>query len=378
MINESRLADFFKTLVEIDSPSRNERGMAEELSRVALALGGEVFEDRSGNVTGSNAGNLVIKFVGNRDVEPMLLSAHMDTVEPANGVTAVFKDGVFSSAGETILGSDDKSALAIIFEAIQVLRENDLPWGPIELVITTCEEIGLQGAKNLDFSLITARFGYVLDTTDTDIIVNRAPAANRLEFKVFGKDAHAGVAPENGINAVSIASRAIAGLEMGRLDAETTCNIGTIQGGVATNIVPSLVTVEGEVRSHSQQRLDDVTRTVVRAFEEAVAAYQPQSGVQGWPKLEVDVKNDFPLTNIPEDQPVIVMARQAAANLGRKLDLKTTGGGADANVFFQHGIMTGVLGTGMTDVHTVRESIALADMVKTAALLLEIIRLHAM
>ena len=122
----------------------------------------------------------------------------------------------------------------------------------------------------------------------------------------------------------------------------------------------------------------DVARTVVRAFEEAVAAYQPQSGAQGWPKLEVDVKHDFPLTNIPEDHPVIATARQAAVNLGRKLDLKTTGGGADANVFFQHGIMTGVLGTGMTDVHTVRESIALADMVKTTALLLEIIRLHAL
>ena len=371
MINRNRLADVFKTLAEIDSESRNEKAIAEKIVSLSKELGGSPVFDKSASKTGSNTGNLVIKFNGNVDVPPLLLSAHMDTVQPGNGVKAILKDGTFTSDGTTILGADDKSAIAIILEALSVVKENNLPCCPVELVLTTCEELGLKGAKNLDFNLISATYGYVLDTSDTSAIVTRAPSANRIKFQVHGKSAHAGIAPEDVVNAIAIAAKAISTMELGRIDNETTCNIGVIEGGVAINIVPEYVEVHGEVRSHNNQTLDDVTGKMVAAFQQAV------DSEDGEPKLDVTVEKDFPLTHIPDDHLITRMALKASENLGRSMSLKTSGGGADANIFFEKGIHTIVLGTGMTDMHTVRESICLSDMVMSAELLLELIKLHS-
>lgn len=378
MINPERLAETFSSLVQIDSVSRNEAAICSELRNILNDMGAETFVDDAGNAVGGNTGNLIARFRGSVDVPVMMLNAHMDTVEPGNGVKPVYKDGVFTSDGTTILGADDKSAVAILLEVLTVLQEDRLPHGPLEVVLTICEEIGLQGAKNLDISQLTAKFGYALDATDTAGIVTRAPGANHLKFVVNGKDAHAGAAPEKGINAIVIASKAIAGLTIGRIDHETTCNIGVIQGGMATNIVPSQVMINGEVRSHDPKKLADLTQTIVSAFETAVQDYVPQSAEAGRPWLEVEVIPDFTRTHIPDDHPVVVLAMNAAQNLGRTLIPKITGGGADANVFFSKGIMTGVLGTGMRDMHTVREWVSLSDMLLTTELVLEIIRLHTL
>jgi len=376
MINKDRLAETFKYLVEIDSVSKNEGGIAKTLREILESMGAEVFIDNAGSNTGSNTGNLIAKIRGNADAPPLLLNAHMDTVDPGNGVRAVFKDGAFTSDGTTILGADDKSAIAILLESIRVIKEKGLPHGPLEIVLTICEEIGLQGAKNLDYDLISASYGFALDATDTEGIITRAPAANRLEFKIHGKDAHAGAAPEKGINAIWLASKAIAGLQIGRIDRETTCNIGIIEGGTAINIVPKMVTVKGEVRSHDEEKLKSITDKIVSSFRAAVADYKPAEDV-GTPRLEVVVEHDFSRTHIPSDHPVVVLAQKASQTLGRKMVTKSTGGGADANIFFEKGIVTGVLGTGMRDMHTVRESIRLIEMIQTAELVIEIIRLHA-
>lgn len=378
MIHPERLAEIFTRLVKIDSVSRNEANICNELQNILEAIGADTFIDRAGDAVGGNTGNLIARFVGNVDAPVMMLCAHMDTVEPGIGVKPQFKDGIFTSDGATILGADDKSAIAVLIEVLTTIHEEHLPHGPLEVVLTICEEIGLLGAKHLDINHVKARFGYVLDTTDTTGIVNRAPGANHLEFIVNGKDAHAGAAPEKGINAIAIASKAIAGLTLGRIDHETTCNIGVIQGGVATNIIPSQVVVKGEVRSHDSQKLANLTQTIVTAFEAAVRDFRPQSAEAGSPRLEIFVEPDFACTHIPEDHPVVSLAMKAAQNLGRTLKPRTTGGGADANVFFSKGIMTGVLGTGMRDMHTVRESVKLSDMVEAAELLLEIIRLHSL
>ena len=233
------------------------------------------------------------------------------------------------------------------------------------------------GAKHLDFSLITAAYGFALDATDTAGIITRAPSANRLEFKLHGKDAHAGAAPEKGINAILLAGKAIAGLQIGRIDRETTCNIGTIKGGEAINIVPKLVTVTGEVRSHDENKLNRVTEGIVASFKQVIEDYPKQDAKEGAPRLEVSVERDFSRTHIPDSHPVVTLAQAAARNLNRKIVTKISGGGADANIFFEKGIMTGVLGTGMRDMHTVRESIGLDDMIQTTELLLEIIALHS-
>ncbi|MGD9974620.1 MAG: M20/M25/M40 family metallo-hydrolase, partial [Desulfatirhabdiaceae bacterium] len=366
MINSNRLANTFQSLVQIDSVSRNEAQICQELQSILKSLGASTRVDNSQQDTGSNTGNLVARFSGNVQTAPLLLNAHMDTVEPGNGVKPVFQNGVFKSDGTTILGADDKSAIAILLEVLTVIQENQLPHGPLEVVLTVCEEIGLLGAKHLDMSLITATYGYALDATDTRGVITRAPGANKLEFVVHGKDAHAGAAPDKGINAILIAAKAIAALKLGRIDHETTCNIGIIQGGIATNIVPPRVSVKGEVRSHDPFKLKDITRFMTAAFEDAVKHYIPVTEDVGRPSLETHIESDFVGTHIPDDHPVVSLAMNAARNLGQPMVTKITGGGADANVFFERGIMTGVLGTGMRDMHTVRESIELSDMVTAA------------
>lgn len=374
MINAQRMAQRFKTLVEIDSLSRKERNVAQAIEKILTGLGAEVVYDAAGEKVGGNCSNMIARFRGTVDAEPLFLCGHMDTVGPGEGVRAVFADGVFRSDGTTILGADDKSAIVIILEVMEVLLENRMDHPPVEVIFTVCEEIGLQGAKNMDYSLMNARFGYILDSADMEGIVTRAPAATKITVKVYGKSAHAGSAPEKGVNAIAVASRAISRLALGRIDEETTCNIGTIRGGVATNIVPEQVEVQGEARSHDPEKLLSVSRKMAEAFQETAGEFKATGHAV---RVETSIEEDFPNTRIPEDHRVIRLARKAAANLGIPLAARTTGGGADANVFFGKGLVAGVLGTGMTDIHTVNESIALKDMENTARLILEILKIHA-
>jgi len=375
MINEERLGQRFTALARIDSESGSEALIATVLEKELTDLGATVVFDDAGAKVNSDCGNLVATFKGNTDVDPVMLSGHMDTVVPGKGVKVIFEDGVFKSDGTTILGSDDKSALAVILEVMQVIKENNLPCPPVEVVMTVCEEQGLLGAKNLDCSQLKSKFGYILDAVDTQGIVNRAPAANKISAKIYGRAAHAGGSPENGVSAIYAASCAIAKLELGRLDEETTCNVGLIFGGAATNIVPEYVEIHGEARSHDSAKLDTVTHTIVSTFENTMAELQADGDTL--PRVEMIVENDFPNTHIPEDHVVIKLAQKAAANLGRDMACKTSGGAADANVFFGKGIAAGVIGTGMTDVHTLKESISLKDMVNCAELTLEILQTHA-
>jgi len=376
VMDPKKLADTFTRLVRIDSISKEEGQLVRILRPMLDDLGAETIVDHAGERIGGQTGNLIARFSGNRDVAPMLLSAHMDTVEPGRGIQPVCKDGIFFSDGATILGADDKSAIAVLLEILRVLVTRDLPHGPIDLVLTICEEIGLLGAKHLDFGHLRARFGYVLDSRDTEAVVIRAPSANRFDIVVHGRAAHAGAAPESGINAIALAAQAIAALDVGRIDAETTCNIGLIDGGIATNIVPDRVSVTGEARSHSDEKLQRLTRRITEAFENTVDAHRSEPG-DGLPRAEIHVSEQFARTDVADDHPVVLLARRAASNLGRNMATRSTGGGADANIFFQNGIITGVLGTGTRDIHTVRESIALADMVRAAELVMEIVRLHA-
>lgn len=377
MIEQNRLARTFQGLVSIDSVSKEESRLAHSLVATLGSMGAETRIDDADKEIGGDTGNLLARFPGNTPAEPLLLSAHLDTVQPGKGVTAILTDGKFTSDGTTILGADDKSAVAILLEVLHVLQEDKILHGPLELVLTVCEEIGLLGAKHLDSDFLSASYGYVLDATDTDGIVVRAPAANRLKFVLHGKSAHAGSAPEKGINAIELAARAIASLSLGRIDRETTCNIGLIAGGRAINIVPDQVEVSGEVRSHDPSKLQSVTDGIVASFERVVATHRAGGKDAGLPKLEKNIEREYSGTHIPEDHRIVTLARQAADNLGRNMISKSSGGGSDANIFFEKGIITGVLGTGMKDVHTVDESVRLDEMVKAAALLIEIIRLQA-
>jgi len=258
-----------------------------------------------------------------------------------------------------------------------VLKERGLAHGPLEIVLTVCEETGLAGAKNLDFSQFAAPFGYTLDGSDTEGVIVQAPSANRFEIRIIGKDAHAGAHPEKGINAIHLAAKAMAGLTLGRIDHETTCNIGWIEGGRATNIIPPLVTLRGEARSHDEDKLERVTADILSAFERVAAAHRSSQDNDGLPKIETRLQRSYSRTRIPGDHPLVDLARRAADRLGRGMHTKISGGGSDANVFFEKGIPLGILGTGMREVHSVREHVRLEDMVRAAELLLEIILLQA-
>jgi tripeptide aminopeptidase len=346
------------------------------LRRRLESLGAETHIDDAGQKVGGDCGNLIARLPGIPGVSPLLLSAHMDTVEPGRGVTPKFDNGIFTSSGDTILGADDKCGLAIILEVLTCITEKRLPCGPLEIAFSICEEIGPQGAKHLDYSQLTAKMGYVLDTRNPEVIVTRAPALNQLILRITGKAAHAGAEPEKGINAIALAARAMDGLELGRIDDETTCNVGTIQGGRATNIVPDSVTIRGEVRSHNPEKLKAVTEEIVRRFQQSVDA----AGAHGdgdLPRLRADVHADFAALRVDQAHPVVELACEAAANLNRPLTPIRTGGGSDANVFAQHGIVACVLGIGCSEVHTVDERANLNDMKTAAELLIEVIRIHA-
>ena len=374
MINSQRLAQRFKTFVEIDSLSRHELDVALKIEKILTDMGADICYDTAKDQVNGNCSNLVAKFKGSVKAEPLFLAGHMDTVGPGNNIKVQFENGVFTSDGTTILGADDKSAIAIILEVMDVIFENKLDYPPIEIVFTVCEEIGLLGAKHFDYSLMNSKFGYILDSSDTKGIVTKAPAANKIHLKIYGKAAHAGVEPEKGINAIVVASKAVSKLQLGRIDEETTCNLGKIKGGVATNIVPEFVEIHGEARSHDVKKLKTVTDNITKTFYNVAKELQDESGL---PRIETIVENDFPNTNIPDNHKAVLLAKKAADNIGFSLESKTMGGGADANIFFNKGIIAGVLGTGMTNVHTVNESIDIKDMENTTRLVLEILQLHA-
>jgi len=377
MVNAERLAETFRSLAATGSVSRREAALAGDLRRKLEALGAEVFIDDTAPKTGSDTGNLIARLKGTCAVPALLLNAHMDTVQPGEGVSVQFVDGVFTSDGRTILGADDKSAIAVILETLFVLKERGLAHGPLEIVLTVCEETGLAGAKNLDFTQFESPFGYTLDGSDTEGVIVQAPSANRFEISVIGKDAHAGAHPEKGINAIHLAAKAMAGLTLGRIDQETTCNIGWIEGGLATNIIPPLVTLRGEARSHDEDKLRQVTANIVNTFERVIAAGRGGEPQNGLPKVETRVERSYSRTRIPEDHLLVDLARRAADRLGRGMRTKISGGGSDANIFFEKGIPLGILGTGMREVHSVREHVRLEDMVRAAELLLKIIQEHA-
>ncbi|MBV5318769.1 MAG: M20/M25/M40 family metallo-hydrolase [Desulfobulbaceae bacterium] len=374
-VNRERLAALFTELCEIDSPSRQEGRISQRLQAIFSELAPEaVVEDDSSSHTGSECGNLVIRFSGKLELPPIFFSCHMDTVQPAIGVRVKRIGDLFTSAGDTILGSDDKSGIAACIEAMRLLQEQHLAHRPVEFVITTCEEIGLVGAKALDPQLVRAREGYALDSSGFAKVITHAPVANRLTITVNGVAAHAGLHPEWGVNAMILAGMALVQVRSGRIDEETTANFGTISGGTASNIVPEKVVIEAEVRSHSMEKLDRVTGEIREIFSATVAGWTDPTGeAKGTPSVNVEVRQDFPLMRLEQEDRVIRRVDAAARSIGMKLSYEKAGGGSDANIFNGHGLATAIIATGMTHVHTTNEQVELQDMVDLTRLLIALL-----
>lgn len=373
-INSERLAQVFTAMCAIDSPSGEEARLARFLKDLFAVEFPEtvITEDDSAKATGSDSNNLVIHFSGDLHGEPIFFNCHLDTVEPARGVKVVRDGARFFSAGETILGGDDKAGIAILIEAIRALKQARLSHLPFDLVFTTCEEIGLRGAKALDISLLRAREGYALDSSGVDLLIVGAPAANHFHFTVTGAAAHAGLHPERGINAIQLAARCLADLPLGRLDEESTANIGRITGGKATNIIPDTALVEGEVRSHSPEKLAAFSQQIKEMVQATIDHWSPAPGAQLGPgvrpRLDFHLTQEYPAMHIDRNASVLQRVDRAAARLQREIRYERAGGGSDANIFNGKGLQTAIIGIGMDHVHSTEESIDLRDMERTAEL----------
>lgn len=368
MINHERLLNEFLELVKIDSETKYEAEIAKALKRKFTKLGLEVFEDDTTGKTGHGAGNLICTLPATKEgVDPIYFTSHMDTVVPGKGVNPSIKDGYVVTDGTTILGADDKAGLAVMLEVLRVIKEENLPHGEIQFVITVGEESGLVGAKVLDRSLINAKFGYALDSDGTvgEIIV-AAPTQAKISVVIYGKTAHAGVAPEKGVSAITLAARAIAKMPLGRIDAETTANIGRFEGKGPTNIVCDRVEILAEARSLIPEKMEKQVRKMKEAFENTAAE---MGG-----KAEVEVEVMYPGFKFGEGDYVVEIAKKAAEKISRPSKLLKSGGGSDANIIAGFNIPTVNLAVGYEDIHTTNEKMPIEELNKLAEMVVAIIQ----
>lgn len=371
MVNETRLVEQFMTLVRVDSETGHEGEIAGLLTELFAELGLTVEEDDTKGKTGHGAGNLICTLPaapGLEDAVPIFFTCHMDTVTPGKGIKPrLDEDGYIRSDGTTILGSDDKAGIAALLEAVRILKERGIQHGPLQLVITVGEESGLVGAMALDAGKLQAKYGFALDSNGAvgDICV-AAPTQAKIKVVVLGKSAHAGVNPEDGVSAIQVASKAIARMPHGRIDAETTANIGRFQGGGPTNIVCDRVDIEAEARSLVREKLDRQVEEMRRAFEEAAR----ECGGR------VEFASEILYTGYKFDasDPVVQIASAAMRSIGLEPRLFHSGGGSDANIFNGLGVPTVNLAVGYEHIHTTKEQIPVRAMVDTVRAVIAIIQ----
>lgn len=370
MINEDRLVKRFLEYVQIDSPTKEELEFAQHIKVELEKLGLEVYMDNAGESVGSNAGNVVGRLKGNPDGTPILFSCHMDTVSPSRGIKPQIKDGIISSDGTTILGADNKAGIAAIVEALEIIKENNIDHGDIEVVFSIFEEGGLYGAKGLDYSKLNAKKVFVMDSGGAPgTIIYKGPAQNKIDIKFIGKEAHAGVAPESGISAIVMAAEAISNMNLLRIDEETTANIGIIHGGTATNVVTPEVVLEAEARSLDNNKLKVQTDHMINSCNEAAEMYKG--------KVEIKVDHTYDAFEVALDHEIIQDVKEANEILGFNTITVTSGGGSDTNIFNSKGIPAINLAIGEMAPHTLEEHIYIKDLVDSSKLALQLMKLNA-
>lgn len=373
MIQQKRIVDHFLELVQIDSETKHEQQISAYLKKAFAELGLTVDEDDTAAKTGHGSGNLICRLAAtdpNPALPTVFFTGHMDTVLPGKGVKpSVHEDGYIRSDGTTILGSDDKAGLAAMFEAIRVLKEQNIKHGPLLFIITAGEESGLIGSRAMDAKWVKADYGYALDSNGQigDIAV-AAPTQAKIHITFTGKSAHAGVNPEDGLSAIQVASKAVARMQLGRIDKETTANIGRFAGGISgsTNIVVETAVLEAEARSIVQSKLD----AQVEAMRKACLDVGQETGA----KVQFISDVVYPAYMHDESSPVVKLAFRALESCGCKPRTFHTGGGSDANVFNGLGVPTVNLAVGYEHIHTTKEQIAVKDLVKTAEVVVAIVK----
>lgn len=363
-----RLVELFLELARIPSPTGSERHVADHLKEHLASLGLTVEEGPPVGEGEMAAGNIYCRIEGNREGIPILFSAHMDTVisEPGAEPDPVVEGGIIRSNSRSVLGADDKAAIAAMLFAVEKVLDGGSPHAGIELLFTVCEESGLRGAKASSLEGIAAACGFCMDCTgQVGSIVVRSPSQKTIRALFTGQAAHAGVEPEEGRSAIKAAAAAIDAMELGRLDEETTANIGTIKGGDAVNVVPASCEIEGEARSHDVERLDEV----VAAMVEAISAAAAREAVD----VSTTVVDEFSAFDFREGGRPVELAARAVKRMGLQPSYISTGGGSDVNVLNLKGLPCVNLAIGMEKLHSPEEYIAVESLVQASRLLKEII-----
>lgn len=358
-INADRLLQSFLDLAKINGPSCHEQPVADYLVARLEQMGFTIQFDTAHLQFGGEVGNLVAYWPGTvPTIPPIFLSTHMDTVLPTAGLQPVIKDGVIYSDGTTILGADDRAALAAYLEAIQVYQESGVPSGPIELILTVCEQPGLVGARYLDRSLVQSRRGYIFDSSgDVGQIILKGPYSSRLHLTFHGHQSHIGLNPEEGINAIVIAGDAVAQMRLGQVAEGTLANIGIIRSGELTSIIPGQADVAGEVRSFTAAGLQAQLDQMIAVAE---ATAHKHGGT-----VAVRVEKKYLGFDIAPDSQLASLAWEAAEGIRVKPWLTETLGGADTNVLNELGLECITLGLGFRNIHTFQEHISVENLVNT-------------
>ncbi len=359
MIDRERIISEFTELVEIDSPSFGERKMADRLRSKLEGIGFLVSEDEAGGFYGSDCGNLYGYLKGELPGEPLLFSGHMDTVAPAQGKKAVVQsDGRITSEGNTVLGADDIAGLVSILEAIRSLREEGLPHRDIEVLLPIAEEVYAKGSAVFDYSNIKAKEAYVLDLSGrVGRAAYTAPSILSFTAVIQGRAAHAGFSPEEGIHSIAIASKIINQMKLGRVDSDTTINIGTISGGVATNIIPESCKIEGEIRSFQHDKalgcLEEIKSLFISEIEHVGASLQ-------WEEAINCIAYETKLNSKTAQR-----YKAACEQAGLTAEFIRTFGGSDHNVFATKGIEGLVIANAMNSVHSCEEYTEVEELIKS-------------
>lgn len=374
MINSDRLIEEFLRLVQIDSESKEEFRIAEYLKGALEKLGARVLFDNAAEKIGGNCGNLIATLPGTSSAEMLMLNAHMDTVKPGKGVKPVIEGDIIKSDGSTVLGADDKSGLAVILEVLRTLKERKVSHRPIEIVLTVCEEVGVAGSRNLDYSLVRSKMGLALDGEAFATFTIGAPAKSAIDIKVHGLEAHAGIEPEKGISAIVVASTAVSRLKLGKVNDVTTSNIGTFKAEFATNVVPNLVEIKAEARSLDNAKLKAQVDHIVDTFRKTAEEFSVTvDGKEHRARVEIDVTPSYAAFMLSEEEPLIKFIKEACRKTGIQPKFEVGLGGSDSNHFNAHGIKVAMMGVGMERVHTKSEFVHKSSMIKSAELLYQML-----
>lgn len=365
-----KIAEEFLELVKINSNTRNERAMADILTRKLEALGCNVTEDNVGCKIGGNAGNLYAVLPGTMPGS-VLLTAHMDRVPNGENIVPVINDGMITSEGDTILAADDIAGVCAILDCLRRLKEENTPHCTVEVLFTVSEEVGLAGSRNMDYSMIRSKCAYVFDSSGRiGRIINSAPSKADIKIDIYGKTAHAGNEPEKGIDAAKAAGLILAEVPSGRLDKDSVSNFPIIRtNATATNVVCDHASIIGEARSRVHEKLEkylEDTEHTIRCIGERTGS-----------KIEVDFYMDVYAFQVPEEHVVIRSAVQAMDELNITAQVTPGGGCMDANWFNKNGICAVGVATGYLANHTSNECIYIEDLELSGQLAEKIVRVYS-